>query len=174
MTKKFDPHFKPWITNLVWALFAPAFFLIGYKFLFPHYFFEFICFSGACVVFLVWNIKQLLVRTRGQRIEKKALKNLCSYLGNEYVRTSVKLPAGGDADGVIKKDGVYVNLEIKSVTLIERVKRAHLAQVRKAAVQLKSQPVIWLPKGQENRGIELNGVLIFSGDHKRLCRYLGV
>ena len=171
---KFQSNFKPWTGNLVWMLISPIYIWANH-----HFFFQKNPTAALaadvffCLVFL-WNLRSLSARTFGQSVEKRALRKLVSHLGKDVVQTNVPLPTGGDADALIRNGHVNANIEIKSVTQLSRVRRAHIEQAWQAGRQLHSMPVVWLPQGVEEQGGEVSGVRVYSGSVRGLCRFLGV
>jgi len=173
MKRKFNPNHKPWVSNLVWLVLLPIYGVLAWSF-FGHSHWDMVFWFSVVLCFLwLLNLVRLNVRMHGQSVERKAAKELKSLLGDACV-LNVPLPAGGDADAlIILKDGTRINVETKSVTRLDRVRSSHVKQVRKAAVQLKSLPIIWLPRGEENKGKHVDEVAIFSGSAKGLRNYIG-
>jgi len=173
MKTKFDPNHKPWIGNLAWVIMLPIYIWLTWNFFLHRYGNYALVAIGVFALAFFYNLSQLNVRVYGQSVEKKALKKLSSLLG-ERCATNVPLPRGGDADAVlILEDGSKINVEIKSVTKIDRVKKTNFKQVRSAAQQLKSLPLIWLPRGSEERGKTFDDVVVYSGSARGLVRYIG-
>lgn len=173
MKNKFKPSHKPWIGNLAWVIMLPIYMWLTWQYLFIKY--NTLATIGLCVFALAftWNLSRLNARVHGQGVEKKALSKLSSLLGDRCT-VNVPLPRGGDADAVIvAADGTRINVEIKSITRIDRVKKANLRQVRSAASQLKSLPLIWLPRGTDNHGKHFEDVVVFSGNARALANYIG-
>jgi hypothetical protein len=173
MKRAFDPNYKPWAGNLVWVILIPVYVYLSWQF-FGQAHWD-VAFWSTVFASFFWllNLVRLNVRLLGQSVERKAAKQLKSLLG-DTCRLNVELPGGGDADAlVVLKDGTRINIEIKSVTKLERVRSGHVKQVRKAAVQLKSLPIIWLPRGEENKGKHVDEVAIFSGNARGLRNYIG-
>lgn len=149
---------------------------LSFHFLFQRgYTREFLVALAVCSAFTVYQWKQFIRRSYGQRVEKKALKALDRVIvskGEASMVGGVLLPYGGDADAVVVISGVKFNIEIKSIESPSKVTAKHAAQARKAGNALFSIPVIWLPRAHTNESREKNDVRILAGDAKSLVKYM--
>lgn len=173
MKRAFDPNFRPWTGNLVWVVLIPIYVYMTWVF-FGQEHWDFAFWSTVVgSAFWLTNLVRLNVRMLGQSVERKAVKQLKALLGDACI-LNVVLPGGGDADALVTlPDGTRINIEIKSVTRLDRVRVSHVRQVRKAASQLKSLPIIWLPRGKENKGKHMDEVAVFSGTARSLRNFIG-
>ena len=130
---------------------------------------------SICALFTVYQWKQFVRRTYGQRVEKKAIEALGKMIlakKDGQITSGVALPYGGDADAVVVLHGVKFNIEIKAIESPQKVTKKHAVQAAKAGDALFSMPVIWLPRAPSNESREKYGVRVFAGDAKSLTRFL--
>lgn len=172
------------MSNLIWTLYGLVALLLAYVMLLRRGFHtEFTVVAALAALFVVWNWKNVVRRSHGQRVEKRALSDLGALLrraGNGWLEQGVKLASGGDADGLVVLDGTRFNLEIKSVQSVARVSKAHAHQAGKAGQQLRSIPVIWLPDAAATSGrfwflgrsTQVEGVEVVCGDASTLLKRL--
>lgn len=171
-----NENFRPWLSNLIWSFYGLVFVWLAWRFLFQRgHVSEFIVALVACSGLTVYQWKQFVRRSYGQRVEKKALKALEKVVlgtGDASIAQSVALSYGGDADAVVVLSGVKFNIEIKSIESPSKVTAKHAAQARKAGNALFSIPVIWLPRAYTNESRQKNDVRILAGDAKALVKHL--
>jgi Holliday junction resolvase-like predicted endonuclease len=166
--------FRPWTKNLAYAskgvcVMVVAFVLSKVFPLEPEYWW------GVQVIlagFVYWHLKEAMVRSFGQRTERRAIKKLTSVVGADNIRSNVVFPGKGDIDCVIRIEEKIFNVEIKAFRDVKRITRAHLKQTLEAANHLQTEPVIWLPNFKEVQFRERNGVLLCACDPKRLVKKL--
>lgn len=168
--------FRPWISNIIWSIYGLTAVWMSWHFLYERgYFTGFLLAFSLSAAFTVWHWKIFLRRRHGQRIEKRALKELAYAIGrrqNAAMQASVPLHSGGDADAVIEMGGTRFNIELKSVEDARKVTATHALQAARAAKELHSIPVIWLPRAISLFSSEKKGVRIVCGDTKTLLRTL--
>lgn len=171
-----EKNFRPWVSNLVLLVYGFFAILIAHHFLYQRgHIGAFAIALAICATFTVYQWNQFIRRSYGQRVEKKAIKELENGLQRvEYASISagVMLPFGGDADAVVVIDGVKFNIEIKSIKSPQKITTRHISQARKAGNALFSIPVIWLPRALNREAREKDSVRIFAGDAKAFVKYM--
>lgn len=171
-----DKDFRPWVSNLVLAIYGFVTILIAYHFLYRRgHLGGFAVALAVCGLFTVYQWKQFIRRAYGQRVESRAIKALekaLSRVDGTAIEKGVMLPFGGDADAVVEIAGVKFNIEIKSITSPQKITIQNTTQARKAGGVLFSIPVVWLPRAKSREAREKNDVRIFAGDAKSLVKYL--
>lgn len=72
-----DKDFRPWVSNLVLAIYGFVTILIAYHFLYRRgHLGGFAVALAVCGVFTVYQWKQFIRRSYGQRVEERAVKAL--------------------------------------------------------------------------------------------------
>ncbi len=130
---------------------------------------------AASCLFTVFNWSMFVRRIRGQRVEKRAFKKLKQAVNSVKEASafpSVQLKGGGDADAVVILKNNKFNIEIKSVQDPKLVTIKHAVQTLKAASELQSIPVIWLPESRLVEVRERHGVRVYCGDAKGLIKFM--
>lgn len=169
-------HFRPWVTNLVLAVYGLVCAWMSYQFLFKGGHIQaFAATFSVCLLFTIYQWKQVTRRTWGQRVEGRAINELTKLIqrtDDAAITSGVMLPTGGDADALLVISGVRFNLEIKSIENPSKVTAAHTRQAQEAGRSLMSIPVIWLPRSKRKEAREKKGVHIIAGDAKDVVKVL--
>lgn len=166
------PTYRPWLSNFIWSMYGLALLWLSWRFLYLNgYTDQFLVAMVVCGLFTVWHWKSFMVRSRGQRVEARALKALGKIVGAQ-LQKSVPLPGRGDIDGVLTFIDQKFNIEIKSIQDASKVTSKHAAQAMAASIYLKSTPVIWLPEAKVVQVKVKDGVTIYGCNAKDLVKYL--
>lgn len=168
--------FRPWISNLVLSAYGLVSAWMSWHFFYDKGDFSvFLMTFAACCGFSVWQWSNVVRRTHGQRTEARALQSLKKVIerrSGAAMQSSVALHSGGDADAVILLDRTRFNVEIKAIESTKRVTAKHAAQAGRAGAELRSIPVIWLPRAMSGFSAEKNHVAVICGDAQTLLKAL--
>lgn len=166
--EKNTKKFRPWLENLQNMAMCSIASVASYYFLHQKgKATEFAVVITILTAMIAYNWKIFSARLHGQKVEKKALKNLRSIVGDNLTE-NVLIPGCGDADGVISINGKIFNIEIKSIGTECKVTAKHLDQVRSQSTALNSIPVIWLPEANKEFFTEKNGIKIMGCNARKL------
>jgi hypothetical protein len=145
----------------------------------------------------VQQFKRGLARSRGKRIERRAVASLKGALAADVdeFRTEVPVPpkfGGGDADAVVREGTRRWVVEVKShrgVAIQRRLiggavlvrslgakpfKRNPFSQVLQHAAYFSAQPVVWFPQASSSAHAVIGGVLVVTGSARGVVGAAGM